>query len=277
MKMVPKTCPECNVEFKPITAIQNYCSKKCGYEHRQKIYTEKWEAIMIGAKFGRWTVIARVPTERGKGFLWLCRCDCGTERVQPTGPLRANRTRSCGCLESELTVMRFSKFIEPGTKFGMLTVIERLGTRGNLWRYLCRCDCGKTSDVSSSSLRSGSIKSCGCIKLTAGGLSGTPEYHRWEQQIRRDEGESWTAPMTSALLKLQPACIICGSTNYLCIDHVLPISKGCSLTPGNAVVLCRSCNSKKSNRELDNLLPGWREKIEHAADSFLVYWENLSF
>lgn len=51
-----------------------------------------------------------------------------------------------------------------GRTFHQLTVIRRNGvhqsTRSALW--LCQCKCGKQPTISSSSLRSGKTKSCGC-------------------------------------------------------------------------------------------------------------------
>ena len=53
-----------------------------------------------------------------------------------------------------------------GQKFAMLTVIERTKKINNGKAYwLCRCDCGRTTIVSGSNLRSGAVKSCGCLKL----------------------------------------------------------------------------------------------------------------
>jgi hypothetical protein len=51
------------------------------------------------------------------------------------------------------------------TKVGRLTVIELSGRspRGAvLW--LCKCDCGTTLEVTSSALKSQSVKSCGCLR-----------------------------------------------------------------------------------------------------------------
>lgn len=51
-----------------------------------------------------------------------------------------------------------------GKKYGRLTVIQRNGKAKNgnaLW--LCKCDCGKTTTVDSYNLRSGHVKSCGCL------------------------------------------------------------------------------------------------------------------
>lgn len=44
-------------------------------------------------------------------------------------------------------------------------------------------------------------------------------------------------------------CFKCGSKNKLSIDHHKPLSKGFPLKIGNAVLLCRSCNSSKRDKD----------------------------
>jgi hypothetical protein len=52
-----------------------------------------------GQKFGAWTVCMADPVRNENGqTAWLCRCDCGTERVVVSQPLRSGLTKSCGCL-----------------------------------------------------------------------------------------------------------------------------------------------------------------------------------
>ena len=43
-------------------------------------------------------------------------------------------------------------------------------------------------------------------------------------------------------------CYNCCSTENLTHDHHLPLSRGHALAPGNAVLLCKSCNSSKHNK-----------------------------
>ena len=52
-----------------------------------------------------------------------------------------------------------------GLKFGRLLVLNRkpLSEKGNVM-WLCKCDCGKETVVSSYNLRSGRISSCGCLR-----------------------------------------------------------------------------------------------------------------
>jgi len=51
-----------------------------------------------------------------------------------------------------------------GRRFGKLTVMEREGTDKNrraLWK--CACSCGNETILSTSSLKSGNTRSCGCL------------------------------------------------------------------------------------------------------------------
>ena len=53
-----------------------------------------------------------------------------------------------------------------GQRFGRLTALYRLDKkRGSSYLWRCRCDCGKETDASVSTLVSGNTRSCGCIKL----------------------------------------------------------------------------------------------------------------
>lgn len=50
-----------------------------------------------------------------------------------------------------------------GQKFNKLTVISLQDYDVNGARWLCRCDCGNITVVSGKKLRSGGVKSCGCL------------------------------------------------------------------------------------------------------------------
>jgi len=53
-----------------------------------------------GLRFGRLTVIRRVPEKKGAVY-WECKCDCGNTTIVTSGNLKGHTTRSCGCLQSE--------------------------------------------------------------------------------------------------------------------------------------------------------------------------------
>lgn len=57
------------------------------------------------------------------------------------------------------------KALNPGDKYGRLTVIEYAGTnkyRSALWK--CVCECGKETIVRGTELRGGHVRSCGCFQ-----------------------------------------------------------------------------------------------------------------
>jgi hypothetical protein len=56
---------------------------------------------LIGKRNGRLVVVERLEAE-GKNRLYRCKCDCGSECVQPSRNLRDKTgTQSCGCLAKE--------------------------------------------------------------------------------------------------------------------------------------------------------------------------------
>lgn len=52
---------------------------------------------LTGHKFGNLTVICRAGNNTRQDAMWLCRCDCGNEKVIKGGSLRSGATNSCGC------------------------------------------------------------------------------------------------------------------------------------------------------------------------------------
>lgn len=58
---------------------------------------------LSGRKYGRWTVIKRAENKHRK-TAYLCRCDCGTERVVTADTLLNGRSLSCGCMQKETVI-----------------------------------------------------------------------------------------------------------------------------------------------------------------------------
>ena len=60
-----------------------------------------------GNRYGRLTVVRRNPeNDYHKGANWICRCECGGERVASGIGLRQGLIKSCGCLIRETRVLR---------------------------------------------------------------------------------------------------------------------------------------------------------------------------
>lgn len=61
-------------------------------------------ADMAGNVYGRITVLCRAYSKRpedAKQTMWLCRCECGNEKIINGRSLRSGATRSCGCFNLE--------------------------------------------------------------------------------------------------------------------------------------------------------------------------------
>ena len=59
---------------------------------------------LTGQRFGRLIALGPIKKRSGTHVVWRCLCDCGNECfVSGNSLLRANNTRSCGCLAREIS------------------------------------------------------------------------------------------------------------------------------------------------------------------------------
>ena len=64
---------------------------------------------MTGQRFGRLTVVERSPRKDSHASWWICKCDCGNTKEVRRACLVKGETKSCGCLNSELSKKRMTK------------------------------------------------------------------------------------------------------------------------------------------------------------------------
>jgi hypothetical protein len=84
--------------------LKNGSSRSCGCLCREQT-VQRFLKNLAGKRFGRLTVLDKRKSERRVNF-WLCRCDCGmTLSVRAVG-LQQGSSRSCGCLNRELSSQR---------------------------------------------------------------------------------------------------------------------------------------------------------------------------
>ena len=64
---------------------------------------------LIGQKFGKLTVIERIPGLNGTRGKWKCSCECGGETITDSNKLLSGHSQSCGCLQSsgEMKIANF--------------------------------------------------------------------------------------------------------------------------------------------------------------------------
>jgi hypothetical protein len=85
--------------------------------------------------------------------IYTCKCICGNIKKFRKFDFDKGKIKSCGCL-------KYKSNIDPGTKFNKLTTISYKNKK-----WFCLCDCGESTIVTSTHLKSGNTKSCGCLKV----------------------------------------------------------------------------------------------------------------
>lgn len=139
---------------------------------------------LTGQRFNALTVIGERPERRiTKGgnnkYLWLCKCDCGEELWVEAQALKKGKKQSCGCVGAKKHGIsideyrnRYNNLLDSAGKaldltnmrFGKLTALyvdTEATTKARKW--MCLCDCGAFTSVSTANLTNGHTQSCGCI------------------------------------------------------------------------------------------------------------------
>ena len=128
--------------------------------------------------------IGRNPNSKTHEWMYECEClACGNKTITSRLVLLKGSKKSCGCLDPN----KPNDLV--GQKFHHLTVIQRgpdrirkNGKRDVMWE--CECDCPNHTHVllTGPDLKTGRIKSCGCVRydhLYKHGESGTRLYNLW--------------------------------------------------------------------------------------------------
>lgn len=213
---------------------------------------------LVGEKFGRLLVVKFSHRDKHRNSYWLCKCECGNERIVLGNSLKNSHTKSCGCLQRE----RSSKIHRSdlvGQKFGRLLVLEDVGT--NKWgvsRWLCRCNCGNEIIVLVSGLKSNHTQSCGCYNRERSsethykhGQSKTKAYNNQKRMRRYAKKKNQTPPDANSK-KIQFIYSFCELLSQLGedyeVDHIKPISKGGQHHQDNLQILKAELNWEKNNK-----------------------------
>ena len=97
-------CPKCGDAFttRPIDVVSG--RRKCCPKHRmENLFGGVNNNPLIdlsGQRFGKLTAIKPIKDENGWYLQWLCKCDCGKEKIVRTQNLKKGCTTSCGCIKS---------------------------------------------------------------------------------------------------------------------------------------------------------------------------------
>ena len=210
-------------------------TKSCGCYKRESAGKNKL-LDLTNQRFGKLTAIKRAENI-GEKTTWLCKCDCGQEVIVKTAMLRNGEKTSCGCDHQE----KIEKKIEDltGRTFNYLTVLQRAddkyrtyngkSIRTVFWR--CKCKCGNETIASSGALKSGHVRSCGCLKSEMSRKSKFKDLtgQRFGRLVVIKEAEKYTSPQGHNYTMWECLCD-CGNVTQVLSSHLSSgkiVSCGC--------------------------------------------------
>ena len=152
---------------------------------------------MTGRVYGSLTALHDAGRMPNGGLRWRFTCSCGAEVDRDGGAVRRGKFQHCGGPEhlkpanapdSTPSSLRGRK--RPGAEldgrsFGLLTVLFSVsieGGRERRWRCVCACSNG--TEVGTSALKRGQVKSCGCLHHLRAPGDGV-DRSRWAETMKR--------------------------------------------------------------------------------------------
>lgn len=79
---------------------------------------------MIGRRFGRYVVLEETKERKKDGTIkYLCRCDCGNERIVSGSLLRSGQSKSCGCYNRDVVKKENPNYKKP--LYGILNSMKQ--------------------------------------------------------------------------------------------------------------------------------------------------------
>ena len=198
------------------------CSRKGVF--KPKVSRSDKDALMIGKRFGRWTVIARADDyviKTGERYdQWRCVCDCGTKRVVLGANLTSGKSASCGCLKDELAKTRnIGNRVEP--KYTTLSIPLSI-------KDMLRVVNGNDVEINEQTLKSAVEEMF-------------PYY--WQKKVRDEQTTIRRYGNVENII-----CNKCGKQAKLDMHHVIPVSSYGGNEPNNIMWLCNDCH-KEIERE----------------------------
>ncbi len=135
--------------------------------------------VNIGDRFGRLTVVGKERREGSKRPVWVCKCDCGSEKKTQNLRKNGKGAMSCGCWYKETHGKDLIDIT--GQVFGRLVVLGKAfkNTYGK-WIWECQCNCGKKHQALAISLKQKLVQSCGCQKAEKARENRGDRHWNWQ-------------------------------------------------------------------------------------------------
>lgn len=198
---------------------------------------------ITGQLFNKWTV-----TSYYENGLWNCKCECGNDSKVAYSSLTKGNSKGC----SECSNMPKTNL--SGSKVNKWTVLEYSGQG----RWLCQCECKRTSKVSTKELLEGQSKGCKpcALRLPEGEASFNDVYDTYKCNAKKGKRDFLLTKIEAREL-FEGNCLYCGQCPstlriskkgyksgflYNGIDRVV---NEVGYVIGNCVSCCSICNHMK--------------------------------
>lgn len=133
---------------------------------------------LTNKRFGNLTVLKHSFTDK-QGKNYLCKCDCGNEKIFRGSTLTSGKITGCGCNVGKGNIGKIhNKYAisHIGEKYNRLEIIDiEKNTQLNQNDYVmvCKCDCGNITNQRYADLLNGKVKSCGCYNKEISSVNGS--------------------------------------------------------------------------------------------------------
>ena len=119
---------------------------------------------LTGCRFGMLVALEATAERQDECVVWRCRCDCGKEIFVSSNKLRQQRITSCGCTPKQKSKRNVYGEDLTGVQFGRWTVLYRNRKQEEPDLLDVPMRCGTERAVAAYCLKSGSSRSCGCLR-----------------------------------------------------------------------------------------------------------------
>lgn len=134
---------------------------------------------LSGKKIGHLKIISIESCDK-YGKRYLCKCDCGKEKVIRGATLTSEKILGCGCSIGKSNLgNRYDRVAKNtiGKKFNFLTIVsiehQTKNGKANGYSCNCLCDCGNHTRQIYADLVKSKVKSCGCYQKEMASIIGS--------------------------------------------------------------------------------------------------------
>ncbi len=238
-----------------LTLIREHESRK--YEDSPKGLPGKPYADMTGQKVNRLTFLSYQGNNDVGNAMWLCRCECGAEKVLKAITVRYGDIKSCGCLRREnfLATSQTPEHAERTRQIGRRNKGRQTFSSSRLaWRCAtCGCDFGTALSKDRKWRAKGRFCSTECWYNH---IRAHPELGpSWRGGSHPYYGPIWDKQARAARKRHGNVCQHCGKHQekpLLHVHHVEPLREFDSWEKANDLInlisLCRSCHRKAESQ-----------------------------